>query len=140
VELPAVRRLLADALGGPAHAAIDAAGTLVGYAAMNPATMNPATMDPATMNPAGTDTYGAGAGRADSDRADSDRIPEQAHAACMALLRAGGRHTAMAPGRYVLCAGPPADPADTAGWLARPVLAAGPGRQPHFSVPEGKAR
>ena len=60
--------------------------------------------------------------------AAGDRSPEQAHAACMALLRAGGRHTAMAPGRYVLCDGPPPDPTDGAAWQARPVLAAGPGR------------
>jgi hypothetical protein len=52
--------------------------------------------------------------------------PGQAHAACMRALP--GRHTAMAPGRYVLCAGRPADPADLTGWQLQPVLRAGDGR------------
>jgi phosphoglycolate phosphatase-like HAD superfamily hydrolase len=67
--------------------------------------------------------------------AAGDRSPEQAHGACMALLRAGGRHTAMAPGRYVLCDGAPAEPADGAAWQARPVLATGPGRRPTPGTP-----
>lgn len=62
--------------------------------------------------------------------------PEQAHAACMAVLpgdrspgQPGGiRYTAMAPGRYVICARPPADPADLAAWRRQPVLAEGSGR------------
>jgi hypothetical protein len=86
VALPEVARLLADALGTPAHAEI-VDGVLVGYA--------------------------------------TGFTPEQAHAACMALLRAGGRHTAMAPGRYVLCDG---TATDGAAWRALPVLAQGPGR------------
>lgn len=52
--------------------------------------------------------------------------PGQAHAACMRALP--GRHTAMAPGRYVLCAGSPADPADLTGWQLQPVLDEGDGR------------
>lgn len=56
----------------------------------------------------------------------SIRTPEQAHAACLRLLP--GRHTAMAPGRYVICERPPADPGDLAAWLAGPALADGDGR------------
>jgi hypothetical protein len=52
----------------------------------------------------------------------------QAHAACMRALP--GRHTAMAPGRYVLCAASPSDPADLTGWQRQPVLAEGDGRTP----------
>lgn len=52
--------------------------------------------------------------------------PEQAHAACMRALP--GRHTAMAPGRYVLCASSPSDPGDLTGWQLQPVLRDGDGR------------
>jgi hypothetical protein len=52
--------------------------------------------------------------------------PEQAHAACLSVL--SGRHTAMAPGHYVMCASAPADPADIDQWSRQPVLARGDGR------------
>lgn len=63
--------------------------------------------------------------------------PERAHAACMAALpgdrsprQPGGiRYTAMAPGRYVICARPPADLADLAAWQCQPALAEGTGRR-----------
>ncbi|GGO15699.1 condensation domain-containing protein [Microbispora bryophytorum] len=55
------------------------------------------------------------------------RTPREAHDACMSLLT--GRYTAMAPGRYVICAGPPGDPDDPAAWRRRPVLAEGDGRE-----------
>lgn len=62
--------------------------------------------------------------------------PEQAHAACVALLPGREdqrgpqvmRFTAMAPARYVICASAPADPADLHGWRSQPVLAEGGGR------------
>lgn len=65
--------------------------------------------------------------------------PDEAHAACMALLpsprsgRGDGevRYTAMAPGRYVICDGAPGDPTELAAWQHRPVLAHGPGRGNH---------
>jgi hypothetical protein len=44
------------------------------------------------------------------------------------------RHNTMAPGRYVLCAGIPDDPTDTAAWRALPVIAAGDGRRAHADV------
>jgi Condensation domain len=62
------------------------------------------------------------------------RSPGQAHDACMAVLPGGRqppdrmRYTAMAPGRYVICAGAPANPADLAAWHRQPVLACGDGR------------
>jgi hypothetical protein len=104
VDLGAVRRLVADALPGPAAAfAVPGPGgpELVAY-----------------LTPAGGIT-----------------APGQAHRACMRTLRepdARGRprHTAMAPHRYVICAGPPADPGDHACWRRQPVLADGPGRDP----------
>jgi hypothetical protein len=54
------------------------------------------------------------------------RTPGQAHAACMRTLP--GRHSAMAPGRYVVCASSPSDPADLTGWRLQPVLGEGDGR------------
>jgi len=62
--------------------------------------------------------------------------PQQAHAACMALLPRHGRprppgrtrYTAMTPGRYIVCEDAPADPADITGWQAQAVLADGSGR------------
>jgi hypothetical protein len=62
--------------------------------------------------------------------------PERAHAACMRVLggtRAleppdGIRYTAMAPARYVICVGAPADLGDFAAWRRQPVLASGDGR------------
>ncbi|MBP2706797.1 hypothetical protein JOL79_23600 [Microbispora sp. RL4-1S] len=58
------------------------------------------------------------------------RTPREAHLACMSLLL--GRYTAMAPGRYVICAGGPEDPDDQDdpdAWRRRPVLAEGDGRE-----------
>jgi hypothetical protein len=60
--------------------------------------------------------------------ADPIGTPTDAHAACMALLREPGRHTAMAPGHYVLCAGTPADLTNESAWRALPVIAEGDGR------------
>jgi hypothetical protein len=54
------------------------------------------------------------------------RTPEQAHSACVRLLP--GRHSAMAPGWYVLCASTPADPRDLEGWQNQPELSRGNGR------------
>lgn len=54
--------------------------------------------------------------------------PTKAHAACMALLAEPGRHTAMAPGHYVLCADTPDDVTDTVAWQSMPVIAEGDGR------------
>ncbi|MFC6020138.1 condensation domain-containing protein [Plantactinospora solaniradicis] len=56
----------------------------------------------------------------------SVRTPRQAHAACVAAMP--GRRTAMTPHRYVICADPPADPADPQAWARQPVLTAGDGR------------
>ena len=67
--------------------------------------------------------------------------PEQAHAACMAVLPAGPqppaimRYSAMAPARYVICATAPPDPADPAAW--RPPSR--PRRRPGRPVPAGPA-
>jgi hypothetical protein len=63
--------------------------------------------------------------------------PEQAHAACMATLAGtrnlappdGIRYTAMAPGRYVICASAPSDVRDLAGWQRQAVVAEGDGRR-----------
>nr|BFE56253.1 hypothetical protein GCM10020063_007790 [Dactylosporangium thailandense] len=52
--------------------------------------------------------------------------PQSLHAACMAALP--GRRTAMAPQHYVVCAEPPADPADLGQWRALPVVASATGR------------
>jgi hypothetical protein len=100
VQLDAIRRLLDDALPGPA-AAFAVRGTVVAYL----------TADGGITSPG------------------------QAHEACMKMLRepdpAGRvRHTAMTPGRYVICAGPPADPDDLASWRRQPVVADGDGRDP----------
>jgi hypothetical protein len=54
--------------------------------------------------------------------------PIAAHAACMAVLPEPGRHTAMAPGHYVLCDGSPEDVMDERSWRALPVIAEGDGR------------
>ena len=62
--------------------------------------------------------------------------PEQAHKACMTALAGtrslappdGIRYTAMAPGRYVICATAPADVADLAAWRHQAVVAEGDGR------------
>src|SRR5216683_2792396 len=62
---------------------------------------------------------------------EAARTPEQAHAACMRALP--GRHTAMAPGWYVLCASAPHGPGDLTGWQHEPVLSDGDGRNPAFS-------
>jgi hypothetical protein len=63
--------------------------------------------------------------------------PEQAHAACMATLAGTGslappdgiRYTAMAPGRYVICASAPSDVRDLAGWQRQAVVVEGDGRR-----------
>jgi hypothetical protein len=71
------------------------------------------------------------------------QTPEQAHAACMEVLPGGPkppdqmRYTAMTPGRYVICAGAPADPADLAAWQRQPVIACGDGRS--RPVPAGES-
>ncbi|HEV2372992.1 MAG TPA: condensation domain-containing protein [Streptosporangiaceae bacterium] len=62
------------------------------------------------------------------------RTPEEAHAACMAVLPRSPapphtmRPTTMTPSRYVVCAEAPSDPADLTAWQHQPVLATGPGR------------
>ncbi|HEY1616661.1 MAG TPA: condensation domain-containing protein [Streptosporangiaceae bacterium] len=64
--------------------------------------------------------------------------PDQAHAACLATLAGdrssrhpgGTRYTAMTPGRYVICAGSPADPSRLPAWRCQPVRADGTGRLP----------
>ena len=52
--------------------------------------------------------------------------PRDAHRACVAALP--GRDGAMAPHRYVVCDGAPADVADRAAWHALPAVAEGTGR------------
>jgi hypothetical protein len=52
--------------------------------------------------------------------------PRAAHLACMAGL--ASRPTAMAPGRYVICATAPQDLTDLDAWRRQPVLAEGDGR------------
>lgn len=104
VRLDAVRRLLADALPPPTAAFADREHDelkIVAYLAANGGIAS----------------------------------PEQAHEACMEVLRqpdsAGRlRHTAMAPSRYLICAGPPANPDDRASWQRQPVIADGSGRDP----------
>jgi len=109
IELAQVQRLVEDALPAPAAAfairgAVTAEPELVAYLAA-----------------------GGGVG-----------TPEQAHAACMATLAGtrgvappdGIRYTAMAPGRYVVCARAPADVRDLAGWQRQAVVAEGDGRRP----------
>jgi len=66
------------------------------------------------------------------------RTPGQAHAACMRALP--GRHTAMAPGWYVLCARTPSDPLDLAAWQREPALGNGDGRPDGHGVHELSAR
>jgi hypothetical protein len=67
--------------------------------------------------------------------------PEEAHAACMAVLPAGPqppasmRYSAMAPARYVICATAPPDVANLEAWRRQPVRAAGPGRPPPPASP-----
>jgi hypothetical protein len=106
IELDAIQRLLADALPAPARA----------FAV------------PGHDGP-GLVAYVAADGGITS--------AEQAHEACMRVLRgpasgAGDQHgprtAAVAPGDYVICTGPPADPADLAAWQRQPVVARGSGR------------
>ncbi len=106
VELAEVKRLVNDALPGPAaaFAVTDLHGdaALVGYLA-------------------------AGNGIC---------TPQQAHTTCLATLTGTGRleppdgirYTAMTPGRYVICAAAPADPDDLTAWRQQPVIAEGDGR------------
>jgi hypothetical protein len=51
---------------------------------------------------------------------------EDVHQRCVALLP--GLVTVLAPHDYVVCAGPPEDPADAGGWAALPVTSRGSGR------------
>jgi hypothetical protein len=51
---------------------------------------------------------------------------ERLHTLAMASL--GGRHGAVTPDRYVICAQAPRSPQSPAAWLTQPVLMAGPGR------------
>ncbi|MCW6005996.1 hypothetical protein K1W54_15620 [Micromonospora sp. CPCC 205371] len=64
------------------------------------------------------------------------RSPEEAHSRCMAAL--AGRHTAMAPQHYVVCATAPADPADAGAWTD--VIAEGSGRHGCAAGPSGELR
>jgi hypothetical protein len=108
VELAEVRRLVQDALPVPAAAF-------------------------AVPGPDGHElvAYLAAGGGIDS--------PEQAYAACMVTLAGtrglappdGIRYTAMAPGRYVICASAPADVRDMAAWQRQAVVAEGDGRGSH---------
>jgi hypothetical protein len=66
------------------------------------------------------------------------RTPRQAHAACMRALP--GRRTAMAPGRYVLCASAPPAPRELAAWQREPVLTDGDGRLDDHDAHELSAR
>ncbi len=104
VRLDAIRRLVADALPAPAAA----------FAVRD------RDRDELTLV-----AYLAG------DRGIAS--PGRAHEACMRVLRAPDsagriRHTAMAPRRYVICAGAPGDPDDLAAWQRQPVIADGDGR------------
>jgi hypothetical protein len=100
VDLAEVRRLVADTCA-PAVTGVfatDPAG-LVAYLAVDPALRQAA-------GPA--------------------RGPGDAHARCLAALP--GRVGALAPRRYVVCAGVPEDAGDEAAWRRLPVLAEGTGR------------
>ena len=109
IQLDAVQRLLADALPAPSRAfAVPGHGGLAVVAYL--------TADGGITS------------------------AEQAHEACMNMLResasvGGVRVTAVAPGEYVICAGPPADPDDLASWQLQPVVASGSGREPAASRP-----
>jgi Condensation domain len=107
IELAAIQRLLADALPAPARAF-----------------PVPGRDGPGRDGPGLVAYVVAGEGLASA---------EQAHAACMTVLRepvAGSppRTAAVAPGDYVVCAGSPADPDDLASWQRQPVIARGSGR------------
>jgi hypothetical protein len=119
VELAEVRRLVDDAL--PAPAAV--------FAVPEPARAGGPGVragQPADHELVAYLTAGGGIG-----------TPEQAHAACMTTLAGtrslapprGIRYTAMAPGRYVICAAAPADVRDQAAWRRQAVVAEGDGRQ-----------
>jgi hypothetical protein len=104
IQLSAIRQLLADALPSPAAAFAIGEGddvTLVAYLAAS----------------------------------DGIATPGQAHEACMQVLRQPDptgrvRNAAIAPRRYVICAGPPGDPDDLTSWQRQPVVADGDGRDP----------
>jgi len=121
IELPEVQRIVDDALPGSAARVF------------------------AEPDPAGELRLVAYLAAGDDLRAlRTLRTPEQAHDACMAVLPAGRqppdrmRYTAMAPGRYVICAAAPADLADLAAWRRQPVLASGDGRSRHDRVAVGE--
>jgi hypothetical protein len=143
VELAEVQRLLEDALPVPAAAfavPTTAVPTTAVPAAAVPTTAVPAATIPAATIPAvavpepgshALVAYLAAGGGIDT--------PEQAHAACMTTLAGtrglappdGIRYTAIAPGRYVICAAAPADVRDMAAWQRQAVVAAGDGRGGH---------
>jgi hypothetical protein len=106
IHLPAVRRLLLDALNAPA------AHVFVG-------SPEHGDQGPATLIGYVTAT-------------DAIRSPHRAHLACMELLAEPGRHLAMAPSRYVLCDGVPEDPADESSWRRLEIVAVGGGREAMF--------
>lgn len=106
VELAEVKRLVNDALPGPAAAF------------------------------AVTDLHGGAALVGYLTGGNAIRTPRHAHTACLATLTGTGkleppggiRYTAMTPGRYVICAAAPADLDDLTGWQRQPVIAEGDGR------------
>jgi len=121
IELAQVQRLVEDALPGPAAAfAVPASARSGGTASSVPPEQAP---DCELI------AYLAAGGRIGS--------PEQAHAACMTTLAGtrslappgGIRYTAMAPGRYVICAAAPGDVRDLAGWQRQEVVTEGDGRR-----------
>ena len=77
---------------------------------------------------------------------DNIKTPEQAHAACLALLPGdrssrppgGIRYTAMTPGRYVICTDAPDGRRDLAAWQRQAVFMQGSGRTAH--PPRASAR
>jgi hypothetical protein len=121
IELAEVQRLLEDALPVPAAA----------FAVPDPACAGAlaSTVAPGQPLEHSLVAYLAAGGGIGS--------PEQAHAACMAALPGtrclappgGIRYTAMAPGRYVICARAPGDVQDLAGWQHQAVVAEGDGRR-----------
>ncbi|MET8680195.1 condensation domain-containing protein [Streptomyces sp. NPDC004647] len=62
------------------------------------------------------------------DAGGASLTPHALHTACVAAL--SEFDGAMAPARYVLCDGAPAEPAAAEQWLGRPVLRSGDGREP----------
>jgi hypothetical protein len=130
IELAQVRRLVEDALPAAAAFVIPPAAAGEEAAAGEPATGEPdADISPRVHHESELVAYLAAGGGIDT--------PELAHAACMATLAGtrglappdGIRYTAMAPGRYVICARAPEDVRDLAGWQRQAVVAEGAGRR-----------